>query len=323
MKKLTVFFLTAILLISAFSYVLASEDGTLYEDVRGRYSFTMPEDWQTLDDGRKDVFMGVKDDEETAYLALMSFPPLIGEERPEDFLTLTKELLEPDEILKEEEIELLGQKGILLEYLKEVEKEEEEKETVQKRIYILFNDEEITTLTFESPEDCFSSFEDDFDTIKESFVMNKLFGGTVFEEPEGFYSIQVPYNWGIGPDTGGPVYFVGIYEKGFAFCDVTKMAKPLGTSDLQTIMDYWVEEIEETDHDITAAEEIDQKISGEPAALLRHEYIEDTGKAHIVEDYIIIKGSYLIIISFDTKEDFYEDFVNDYDFILKNIEIEF
>lgn len=324
MNKL-IFLLAFLFSFFIFTMVLAGEN--LYEDPRDRYTIVLPEDWHGLKDGRKDVFQGEKEDKE-AYLTIMSFPPLIDDEKPEHFISLSLELLAPDEVLKQEEVELKGYDGAVIDYFKKIEVEEGKKIDYRRIVYIIFKEEEILTLTFESDRKDYSLFEEDFNRLIDSFKMSSApFGGTLYEVPDGFYSLQLPYNWGIGPETDSTTdaYYVGVginEDKGYAFCDVTKMARPLMTDDVEVILNYWKEEIKNTtDHKITKTE-TGFEISGQKAALLKHEYIEDTGRAHTVDDYIFIKGSYLFIITFDTKEDSYELFEKDFDFILKHIEIE-
>jgi len=103
---------------------------------------------------------------------------------------------------------------------------------------------------------------------------------------------------------------------------VAKEAKPMTSSSIELIMDYWKDSIKESGHKIKDVETIDFPVSGEETGLIRHDYIDDTGKAHIVEDYILVKGSYLVIITFNVEEDFYEFFAKDFEFILKNIQVD-
>ncbi|HPZ07585.1 MAG TPA: hypothetical protein PL110_05690 [Candidatus Eremiobacteraeota bacterium] len=378
MKKSLLLLISISLLLIQISFASDSE-GNLYKDPRGRYTIILPEKWTTMEDGRKDIFRGLKDKEE-GYLTIMSFPPPEEKESMDIFFKKAIELLQPDKVLEKEEIEMAGLKGAVLDFKKEIqvtnyeindesiakmkekiadkqldrlEKLKDSKFTQEKltetltnmnftvdeiqligncsikvestgifdrkTIYFLFRDKELLTFTLEASEENYSLFEEDFSLLKDSFQLTSdSFGGCLYIDPKGYYSLQLPYNWGIGPDTGKDVYFTGIYDKGIAFCDVTNMAKPVATSDINVVMDYWKKEIK---NKITFTK-TGLSVSGLDAAFVQYEYVQETGKAHVVDNYIFIKDSYLFIVSFDTPDDFSENFKDNFDFILSSLKID-
>jgi len=383
MNKPLMFLLVAAFFISFFLPAMADNTGgTIYEDPRGRYSVTLPENWTALEDGRKDVFTVTKE-EETGFLAIMSFPPKEEEFTVDNYLDTWIEYLQPFKVLDKGETEFAGEDGAFIDFVEKIEwvgitgkaldelkdkfpsdkltkleelKDEkftafnltiklleaglgeEEIRTVfasvqnnnvedsvtykRKTAFLLMKDDEVVVFTLEGPEEEYSLFEEDFEILRDSFKLQNTFGGCLYGEPEGFYSLQLPWNWGIGPDTREGINFLGLYDDGKAICDVAKEAKPMTSSSIELIMDYWKDSIKESGHKIKDVETIDFPVSGEETGLIRHDYIDDTGKAHIVEDYILVKGSYLVIITFNVEEDFYEFFAKDFEFILKNIQVD-
>jgi hypothetical protein len=359
----------------------SSISGNLYKDPRDRYTVNLPQSWTILEDGRRDVFKGIKGKEE-AFFTVMSFPPSEEKITMEKFMNKAIALLQPDEVLDNKEIELYGLNCVMIDLIKEdkigiyniddklIEKvksklseekvkkledlkdrkftQDEFTETLtglkfsvddvlvvgkyafkientgiikRKIYYFLFRKDELLTLVMEADEKYYEDFLEDFSSIKDSFNVTKTFGGCLYIDPKGIYSLQLPYNWGTGNENKDEtVYFTGLYDNGkaIATCDIEKMAKPLATSDINQILDYWVKEIKNK----VKKTETGFKIAGLDAAFVQYEYIQEDGRAHTVNNYIFTKGSYLFVIRFECAEDYLQNFEPDYDFILNSLQIE-
>jgi len=291
-----------------------------YEDPRGRYSLVMPQGWDIPDDGRRDIFICKKEKIEASFTILV-YPPLEKGETVDKTLKDIIEFIKPDKMLSQKDVEISGIKGKVIEFVKNETKPDKSKVIMRKEMNIFFRAGDALVITAEAPEEHFSLFENDFRAIIKSLKLNAMpFGGLLFVDPKGYYSIELPHNWMLGPDTGKEPYFGGVYDKGFAFCDVTHEAKPLETSDVAMILDYWKDEVAKN-HKIKEVK-TGFKIAGYDAGLLKHEYITEEGICHIVDDYIFVKGPYLFIVSFDTKEDYYNYFEEDFKFLLNSLKIE-
>jgi len=191
----------------------------------------------------------------------------------------------------------------------------------RKTYYFLFKKEELLTLVMETEEKYYDDFLDDFSLIKDSFNITKTFGGCLYIDPKGIYSLQLPYNWGTGNENKDEtVYFTGLYDNGkaIATCDIEKMAKPLATSDINLILDYWVKEIKNK----IKKTETGLTVAGLDAGFVQYEYIQDDGRAHTVNNYVFTKDSYLFVIRFECAEDYLQNFKPDYDFILNSLQID-
>jgi len=191
----------------------------------------------------------------------------------------------------------------------------------RKSYYFLFRKDELLTLVMEAEEKYYDDFLDDFSLIKDSFNITKTFGGCLYIDPRGVYSLQLPYNWGTGNENKDEtIYFTGLYDNGkaIATCDIEKMAKPLATSDISLILDYWVKEIKNK----IKKTETGLTVAGLDAGFVQYEYIQDDGRAHTVNNYIFTKDSYLFVIRFECAEDYLQNFKPDYDFILNSLQID-